>query len=128
MPVDSDAWVDEIFGPVLCVTQFSTEEEAVALANASEYGLAAAVFSSNTSRCAAVASKLEAGVVWQNCSQVLFNSTPFGGKQGKKSGFGHEMGEAGLHEYVNTKTMVAALDGYSWDWYGDASKPKPKPK
>ena len=124
MPLDSDAWIDEIFGPVLCVTKFRTEEEAVELANASDYGLAAAVFSSDSSRCSSVASKLEAGVVWQNCSQVLFNSTPFGGKQGKKSGFGHEMGEAGLLEYINTKTMVAALDGYCWGWYGDASKRK----
>ena len=124
MPLESDAWIDEIFGPVLCVAKFRTEEEAVELANASDYGLAAAVFSSDSKRCASVASKLEAGVVWQNCSQVLFKSTPFGGKQGKKSGFGHEMGEAGLLEYINTKTMVAALDGYSWGWYGDASKPK----
>ena len=124
MPLDSDAWINEIFGPVLCVAKFSTEAEAVELANASDYGLAAAVFSSNARRCASIASKLHAGVVWQNCSQVLFESAPFGGKQGKKSGFGHEIGEAGLLEYVNTKTMVAALDGHSWGWWGAASKPK----
>ena len=115
--LDSAAWVEEIFGPVLCVAKFSTEEEAVALANATDYGLAAAVFSTNTARSSRVANRLEAGVVWQNCSQVLFSDTPFGGKQGKKSGFGHEMGEAGLHEYVNTKTLVSALDGFSWGIY-----------
>lgn len=124
LKLDSDAWVEEIFGPVLCVAKFSTEEEAVALANATDYGLAAAVFSTDKNRCASVASKLEAGVVWQNCSQVLFDSTPFGGRQGKKSGFGHELGEAGLNEYINTKTIVSALDGYSWGWYGETSQPR----
>ena len=68
----STAWKEEIFGPVLCVAPFSSEEQAVALANASEYGLAAAVFSTDSRRCARVASALEAGVVWQNCSQVCF--------------------------------------------------------
>ena len=76
--LDSDAWVEEIFGPVLCVAKFSTEEEAVALANATDYGLAAAVFSTDTNRCASVASKLEAGVVWQNCSQVSLATHPLG--------------------------------------------------
>ena len=122
--LDSDAWLEEIFGPVLSVAKFSTEDEAVALANATDYGLAAAVFSTDTSRCASVADKLEAGVVWQNCSQVLFTTTPFGGKQGKKSGFGHELGEAGLHEYINTKTIVGAVDGASWEFYGETSKPR----
>ena len=100
---------------MLCVSKFTDEEEALALANATDYGLAAAVFSSSAERCASVASRLEAGVVWQNCSQVLFNATPFGGR--KKSGFGHELGEAGLEEYIAKKSIVEALDGYSWQWY-----------
>ncbi len=66
----SDAWAQEIFGPVLCVAPFETEAEAVTLANDSEYGLAAAVFSADVGRCARVAAALRAGVVWQNCSQV----------------------------------------------------------
>ena len=121
VPLDSDAWVEEIFGPVLCVSSFTTEQEAVELANTTDYGLAAAVFSSDVQRCASVASQLEAGVVWQNCSQVLFNTTPFGGR--KKSGFGHELGVAGLEEYVAKKSVVEALDGYSWEWYGEVSQP-----
>jgi betaine-aldehyde dehydrogenase len=121
VPLDSDAWVEEIFGPVLCVSKFTTEDEAVAMANATDFGLAAAVFSSDAQRCASVASRLQAGVVWQNCSQVLFNTTPFGGR--KKSGFGHELGLAGLEEYVAKKSVVEALDGYSWEWYGEVSQP-----
>ena len=121
VPLDSDAWVEEIFGPVLCVSKFTTEDEAVAMANATDFGLAAAVFSSDAQRCSSVASRLQAGVVWQNCSQVLFNTTPFGGR--KKSGFGHELGLAGLEEYVAKKSVVEALDGYSWEWYGEVSQP-----
>ena len=124
VPLDSDAWLNEIFGPVLCVSKFTTEEEALEMANATDYGLAAAVFSRNADRCASVASRLEAGVVWQNCSQVLFNSTPFGGR--KKSGFGHELGEAGLKEYIVTKSVVSAHEGHSWKWYGEVSQPKRK--
>lgn len=99
---------------------FSDEAEAVALTNDTEYGLANAVFSQDAERCARVARRMRSGVVWQNCSQVLFPSTPFGGIAGAKSGFGHEMGPAGLHEYIETKTVVGALDGYSWNWFGGA--------
>ena len=103
---------EEILDHALCV-KITDEEEVLAL-NATDYGLAAAVFSSSAERCASVARR--AGVVWQNCSQVLFNATPFGGR--KKSGFGHELGEAGLEEYIAKKSIVEALDGYSWQWYG----------
>ena len=60
-----------------------------------------------------------AQVVWQNCSQPLFPSTPFGGRAGKKSGFGHELGKQGLEEYINVKTVIAASGGFSWQWYGN---------
>eukprot|EP00418_Pyrodinium_bahamense_P046111 CAMPEP_0179200840 /NCGR_PEP_ID=MMETSP0796-20121207/99954_1 /TAXON_ID=73915 /ORGANISM="Pyrodinium bahamense, Strain pbaha01" /LENGTH=499 /DNA_ID=CAMNT_0020905397 /DNA_START=45 /DNA_END=1542 /DNA_ORIENTATION=- len=88
----SRAWREEIFGPVLCVRSFATEEEAVALANDTPYGLANSLYSSDPSRRARVASQLRSGVVWENCSQALFPSTPFGGRPGKASGFGHECG------------------------------------
>ena len=120
---DSEAWIDEIFGPVLCVSKFTSEEEALELANASNYGLAGAVFSTDENRCTRVASSLEAGVVWSNCSNVLFNSTPFHGKIGKKSGFGYELGHRGLEEYLCGKTMITATPGYSWEWFGETSRP-----
>ncbi|MES2050094.1 MAG: aldehyde dehydrogenase family protein, partial [Pseudomonadota bacterium] len=72
--VAADAWIwqEEVFGPVLCVMPFDTEEEALALANNSRYGLAAAVMSDDLVRCERVAKKLTAGIVWINCSQPTF--------------------------------------------------------
>lgn len=65
-------WREEVFGPVLASATFSTEEEAVAIANASEYGLAAAVISADMDRCKRVAAAMETGIVWINCSQPCF--------------------------------------------------------
>ena len=104
---------------MLSISKFVNEDEAVALANASDYGLAGAVFSADRERCVRVANRLDAGVVWSNCSQVLFDTTPFGGRAGKKSGFGHEKGLKGLEEYIATKTVVSARPGTNWRWYGD---------
>ena len=65
-------WREEVFGPVLASTTFSTEEEAITVANASEYGLAAAVISADMDRCKRVAAAMETGIVWINCSQPCF--------------------------------------------------------
>mmetsp|Transcript_28504 Transcript_28504/g.45837 ORF Transcript_28504/g.45837 Transcript_28504/m.45837 type:complete len:538 (-) Transcript_28504:19-1632(-) len=118
VPEDCAAWRDEIFGPVLAIRQFRTESEAIQVANRSSYGLANAVFSKDLERCARVAAQLKSGVVWENCSQPLFPSTPMGGLVGKQSGFGHEFGTAGLKEYINYKTVVSTSPGHSWNWYG----------
>merc|ERR1712195_313275 len=104
LPAESSAWDDEIFGPVLSMRTFSSEEQAIQMANNTQYGLANAVMSSDQAQCDRVARKLKSGVVWQNCSQVLFENTPFGGQ--KKSGFGRELGVSGLDEYVHHKTVV----------------------
>ena len=64
-------FISSFFFPFLCIQCFTTEEEAVQIANDSTYGLAAAVFSSNPALCDRVVRKMRAGVVWQNCSQVL---------------------------------------------------------
>ncbi|CAK9096858.1 Betaine aldehyde dehydrogenase 1 (OsBADH1) [Durusdinium trenchii] len=79
----SAAWKQEIFGPVLAIRSFRTEEEAIRLANDTPYGLANAVWSADRARTQRVAAQLKSGVVWENCSQVLFPSTPFGGRQVK---------------------------------------------
>jgi betaine-aldehyde dehydrogenase len=118
VPVDSSAWRDEIFGPVLAVRSFETEEEAIQLANDTPYGLGNAVYSKDAARCARVSLQLKSGVVWENCSNVLFENTPFGGRVGKASGFGHEYGVPGLLEYVSPKTVVrATTPGYQWGAY-----------
>lgn len=114
VPLESAAWREEIFGPVLCIRTFETEEEAVRLANDSPYGLAHAVMSDDETRCERVAASLDAGTVWMNCSQPLWPQTPFGGW--KASGFGKEWGEAGMHEYLRHKTITKTSKGTRFSW------------
>lgn len=116
VPLESAAWKEEIFGPVLSVRSFSTEDEAVNMANASPYGLAHAVMTTDEARLDRVASRLRAGVVYRNCSQVGFPTTPFGGY--KQSGFGREWGEVGLEEYIHHKTVTTSVSpSFTWQWY-----------
>jgi len=111
----SESWTEEIFGPVLAVRSFKTEAEAVHLANDSIYGLANAVCTVDEDRCLRVAEQLHAGVVWQNCSNVVPTEAPFGGF--KESGFGKEFGEMGFEEYLQVKTIVRCDPSYSWNWF-----------
>ena len=117
-PRESRAWRDEIFGPVLAVSTFSTEAEAIAAANESEYGLAHAVFSADGARAERVGAALDAGTVWLNCSQVLWPATPFGGW--KRSGWGKEFGAEGIDEFVRRKTVTTAPPGFSTQSYAGA--------
>lgn len=94
---------DEIFGPVLAVQTFSTEEEAIELANDTSYGLGAGIFSQNASQCMRAVNAIKAGTVWCNQYMVLSNAVPFGGM--KQSGFGRELGIEGLKEYTQTKAV-----------------------
>jgi len=114
-PVDSELWREEVFGPVLAVATFETDEEAIAMANDSPYGLAHGVMTSSESRGRKYTRGLKSGVVWENCSQPLYPDTPFGGA--KQSGFGREYGAMGLEEYVLHKTSIRAKSGHSWGWY-----------
>ena len=94
---------EEIFGPVACFFTFDTEEEAIEMANDTDYGLAAGVFSKDSDRCMRVVHALEAGTVWCNNQQILNPAVPFGGM--KQSGIGRELGYEGIHEYVQTKAI-----------------------
>jgi len=94
---------EEIFGPVLAVGRFKTEEEAIHLANATSYGLGAGLHSSDANQCVRVASALEAGTVWINQYNLLYNNVPFGGK--KQSGIGRELGSYALDEYTSVKAV-----------------------
>lgn len=94
---------EEIFGPVLTVQTFTTEEEAIEKANNTEYGLAAGVFSSDANQCMRMIGALHGGTVWCNNYVSLSNAVPFGGM--KQSGFGRELGIEGLKEYTVTKAV-----------------------
>lgn len=100
---------DEVFGPVLSVITFDTEEEAIRLANDTRYGLAAGIWTKNVQRAHRVAAKVRAGSVWVNAYRVTAPFAPFGGF--KHSGIGRENGRDGLHEYQETKTVWIELSG-----------------
>ncbi len=111
----SSIWREEIFGPVVCIKSFNTEEEAIRLANDSEFGLAAAVMSKDDGRCERVASALRAGIVWINCSQPTFVEGPWGGY--KKSGIGRELGRWGFENYLEEKQITRYDSDEPWGWY-----------
>jgi betaine-aldehyde dehydrogenase len=101
---------EEIFGPVLVLQRFSTEAEAVSLANHTKYGLAAAVFSTDIARAVRVIRQVKAGITWINTYGPVYNEAPWGGY--KQSGLGRELGTYGLEDYtelkqININTKVA---------------------
>jgi len=112
VPTTATVWKEEIFGPVLCIREFSTEQEAVSVANDSCYGLAAAVFSADAERCTRVTKLMRAGIVWKNCSQPAFIQAPWGGV--KQSGFGRELGRWGMEEFTSVKQVTSAAPGFQW--------------
>ncbi|WP_321851058.1 aldehyde dehydrogenase family protein [Pseudomonas paraveronii] len=104
VPLDSALWQQEIFGPVLCVRRFTTEDEAIALANDSDFGLVASVVSRNGEAAERVANALQAGMVWINAPQVIFAQTAWGGY--KQSSIGRELGPWGLAAFQEIKHVI----------------------
>ena len=94
---------EEVFGPVLAVIPFDDEDEAVAIANDSVYGLAAGVWSENTARVLRLSERLKAGMVWVNMYRAVSYMSPFGGY--KRSGVGHENGMDAIRDYLQTKSV-----------------------
>ncbi|WP_027259144.1 aldehyde dehydrogenase family protein [Leisingera aquimarina] len=115
VPTDAWIWNEEIFGPVVCIRRFATEEEAIDLANASRFGLGAAVLSNDLDRAERVARAFRAGIVWINCSQPTFTEAPWGGY--KQSGIGRELGEWGFNNYLETKQITTYDRSSPWGWY-----------
>ena len=98
---------EEVFGPVLSVLRFREEAEAIAIANGTAYGLAAAVWTRDLRRAHRMAAALQAGVVWINTYNEFDTATPFGGV--KQSGFGRDLGLAALEQYTHVKSVWVAL-------------------
>ncbi len=115
VPADNAAWRREIFGPVLCVRAFDGEAEALADANDSEYGLAAAVFSADIARAERVAAELQAGTVWINCTGPALVQGPWGGF--KASGIGRELGRWGIESYSEPQQITRSVAAAPFGWY-----------
>jgi aminomuconate-semialdehyde/2-hydroxymuconate-6-semialdehyde dehydrogenase len=98
---------EEIFGPVVSVSAFDSEEEALRLANGTPYGLAATVWTRDASRLHRFVAGLEAGIVWANCWMVRDLRTPFGGM--KQSGVGREGGEEALKFFTEAKNVCVRI-------------------
>lgn len=108
VPSRSRLWTEEIFGPVLCTQRFATQEQAVAMANDSRFGLVATVISADIQRAERVAEALDVGHVWINSAQVVFAQTSWGGTKG--SGIGRELGPWGLSAYQSVKHITRCID------------------
>lgn len=106
---------EEIFGPVLCVIPFETEEEAVRIANDSAYGLAAGIFTSDVAKAERVSKSLRVGVTWVNTYEQNLIEGPWGGY--KESGIGRELGTYGLDEYTEVKQMINTLNVEPTNWF-----------
>jgi aldehyde dehydrogenase (NAD+) len=98
---------EEIFGPVMSIIPFKDMDEVISRANRTTYGLAAGVWTRDIKKAQAVANGVRAGTVWVNCYHVLDTRAPFGGF--KQSGMGRELGEYGLQQYMEVKTVTLKL-------------------
>ena len=107
---------EEVFGPVLTIERFSTEEEAIALGNDTDYGLAGAVWTTDASRAQRVAGRLRHGTVWINDYNTYLPQAEWGGF--KQSGIGRELGQSGLDEYREAKHIWQNTSPGPSGWFG----------
>ena len=105
----------EMFGPVMSLLPFDTEEDAIALANDSDFGLGAGVFTQNIARAHRVSNRLRSGICWVNTYRAVSPIAPFGGFN--QSGYGREAGMESILDYTRTKTT----------WINTSSEPMANP-
>jgi betaine-aldehyde dehydrogenase len=108
-PAGSEIVTDEVFGPVLTVQPFDTDDEAIAMANATEYGLAASAWTRDVYRSLRASREIAAGCVWVNDHIPIISEMPHGGY--KRSGFGKDMSAYSFEEYTNVKHVMQDLSG-----------------
>jgi acyl-CoA reductase-like NAD-dependent aldehyde dehydrogenase len=113
---------EEIFGPVVCVMPFDTEEEAIAIANGTEFGLATSIWTRDVARAHRVAHRLQSGIVWINDHHRIDPASPWGGF--KMSGIGRENGLVAYEEYTQIQNIIVNLSDTVFDWYADDDQPK----
>lgn len=114
---------EEVFGPFVSITKFSTEEEALALANDSPFGLAGAIRTNHLARALRVAAKLTCGIVWINDHHRLDPASPWGGVN--ESGIGRECGTESFDQHFETKSVMIRQDTADFDWYKNtAAQPR----
>ncbi|WP_353648949.1 5-carboxymethyl-2-hydroxymuconate semialdehyde dehydrogenase [Nakamurella sp. A5-74] len=122
VPSDARIFTEEIFGPVVAITPFDTEEEALALANGTRYGLAAYVWTNDLTRAHTFSQAVEAGMVWLNSNNVRDLRTPFGGV--KASGLGHEGGYRSIDFYTDQQAVHISLGTAHQPTFGKAVAPR----
>jgi acyl-CoA reductase-like NAD-dependent aldehyde dehydrogenase len=113
---------EEIFGPLVCVMPFDTEEEAIAIANGTEFGLATSIWTRDVTRAHRVAHRLQSGIVWINDHHRIDPASPWGGF--KMSGIGRENGLVAYEEYTQIQNIIVNLSDAAFDWYADDDQPK----
>ena len=116
---DMRIFQEEVFGPFTSVTKFSTEEEAIALANNSPFGLAAAIRTRDVARAHRVAAAIDCGIVWINDHHRLDPASPWGGV--KLSGIGREFGPESFDDHFEVKSVMVNTNDQPFDWYKETS-------